>query len=377
MSEAAPRTAPRSDLIPLRRLREAYLHLTNRCASGCRHCYASTSPLLKFRELSAPAWRQAIDDLVALGAENLVFIGGDPFQREDIFELIEHVTQHHELALRIFYNRHVTPECAQRLLEAGNSRLTMVVSLEGHEPAVNDIVRGEGNFERTLAGLRNLLAVGLVPVVNTFVHSGNVDHLPDLASFLDDLGIERQHLLLPHNRGHIRRSPELIPSPDRLVGGFRRLRQSLEDTGLFVDNFAAWERRLEGGYDLCNAGYDLITIGPEGDVYPCQVTVGDRNFLAGSIKEQPLEEIWRHSPVMRWVRGASIRCNDTCMDCSLRSVCGGECPVQSYYHAEAERGRGSLEADFPYCHLTRAMIEEMLGDVPAPNTDGLQYIECT
>ena len=48
-------------------LREVYLHVTNRCANHCRHCYNRTNPC-EPNELTTAEWRRAIDDCVALGA---------------------------------------------------------------------------------------------------------------------------------------------------------------------------------------------------------------------------------------------------------------------------------------------------------------------
>ncbi|MBV8201441.1 MAG: hypothetical protein JOZ15_12530 [Acidobacteria bacterium] len=57
--------------------------------------------------------------------------------------------------------------CARLAALAGGSTysLDLRVSLDGYDAASNDAVRGAGSFERVLAGLRNLAAVGLNPVV--------------------------------------------------------------------------------------------------------------------------------------------------------------------------------------------------------------------
>ena len=89
-------------------LREVYLHLTNRCGSACRHCYNRANPW-EPGELSTAEWRRAIDDCVALGASSFVFLGGDPLLRDDLCELLEHVTGRHGLKARLFFNSPITP----------------------------------------------------------------------------------------------------------------------------------------------------------------------------------------------------------------------------------------------------------------------------
>jgi len=51
------------------------------------------------------------------------------------------------------------------LAEASPYSLDLRVSLDGYDAASNDAVRGAGTFARVLAGLRNLAAAGLNPVV--------------------------------------------------------------------------------------------------------------------------------------------------------------------------------------------------------------------
>jgi radical SAM protein with 4Fe4S-binding SPASM domain len=55
-----------------------------------------------------------------------------------------------------------------------------------------------------------------------------------------------------------------------------------------------------------------------GEVYPC---IG-APVRAGSIREQPFSEVWRNSPVFRWIRGLRISDFKTCAPCGLKAWCG-------------------------------------------------------
>ena len=48
-------------------------------------------PYGKTEELSTQAWKKIISDASGLGAQTIVFSGGEPFLRNDIFKLIESV----------------------------------------------------------------------------------------------------------------------------------------------------------------------------------------------------------------------------------------------------------------------------------------------
>lgn len=370
----------REGLVPLSGLREAYLHLTNRCQVGCKHCYARATPKGWGDELTTEEWVAAVDRLVELGVERFVFIGGDPFERGDLFELMAYVTQAKSKRLRVFYNCHIGAELARKLKGVANGHLSLQLSLDGPTPAIHDAIRRNGNFEVSLEGVAHLQAVGLNPMVNTVVTSLSVEYLTDMAALLSDLGIRRLHLLFPHHVGYIRHRPSLIPSGEQLAKNLRRLARQAAEVGLFVDNFAAWRARLSGRFDLCNAGFDLLALGPDGQVYPCPVTVGDPAFSGGSIREEGVEEIWRESAAFRWVRGATVREKEGCAACPIRDRCGGECMVQAYYQREAETGRGDLAASFPYCGAVRAVFSDLIEgtDARPPSPDGpVRCIPCT
>ena len=142
-------------------LREVYLHLTNRCGSACLHCY-NRANLREPDELSTGEWCRVIDDCVTLGATSFVFLGGDPLLRDDLCELLEHVTGHHGLKARLFFNSPVTAALAARLAAAGHGRLRTLVSIDGPEK-IHDGLRSPGNHAAAFASIANLLAAGLEP----------------------------------------------------------------------------------------------------------------------------------------------------------------------------------------------------------------------
>ena len=66
--------------------REIIISITNRCNLKCKMC---DIPKNKIGELSTAQWKQVIKDAAASGARAIVFSGGEPLLREDIFELID------------------------------------------------------------------------------------------------------------------------------------------------------------------------------------------------------------------------------------------------------------------------------------------------
>jgi hypothetical protein len=364
---AAPRRGE-----PLEALREIYLHLTHRCDRACRHCYNADAAWYA-DELTTDEWREAIDQSVALGASSFVFIGGDPLLRDDFTVLVDHITSWHEAKARFFFNSFVDAPLADELARVGRGLLRPLVSIDGPRE-VNDELRGAGSYDDVMTSIANLLAVGLEPVANTVLVRPALPGLAQLARELRTAGLSRLHLILPHQAGGVAAAAssvdqgcvaggiDLVPSGDELLAAVRDLLPVAAEIGLTVDNLSSWRRRLGGSNDLCAAGCKDLAIDPYGNVHACVITAGDPAFVAGSLREQPLEEIWRASSSLRLLRAARVRDRAECLACPVVDACGGECWVQAHYAARAHERPAGYRAAFPYCDFVRPMLDEVAAE---------------
>ena len=341
-------------------LQEVYLHVTDRCSVGCPHCYAP-GPASAAGELSTADWLKIIDRARGLGASSFVFIGGDPFLRPDLLELLEASAQGPEARVRLFFNRPISPSLAAQLAASGRGRLTPLLSLDGPE-AVNDSLRGQGNFESGLRSARALMAAGLRPVVNTVLLRPVLPALPALLRTLAAVGLDRLHLILPHERGGLAVRPDLVPSGREMDEALTAALPVAADLGILIDNLAGWKARSSARHDLCSAGCSLLTVGPGGSVYGCPITSGDPAFRLGDLREEDLADVWRGSPGLRLLRHLHARDRSSCASCDVVDACGGECWVQAYDRCRARGDAADLRADFPYCDLVRPRLQAMASE---------------
>lgn len=344
-------------------LREIYLHVTHRCGRNCRHCYNKDSAWDP-GELTTAEWKDAIDQSVALGASSFVFIGGDPLLRDDFVELLDHITGTHQARARFFFNSYVDEATAAELSRAGRGLLRPLASIDGPR-AINDELRGRGSYDDIMASMANLLAVGLEAVANTVLVRPALPGLTQLARELRAAGLSRLHLILPHQAGGVagvaaeRDTPDLTPSGEELFAALKELLVTAAEVGLVVDNIPSWRRRIGRRNDLCAAGCRDLAIDPYGQVHACVITAGDPAFVAGSLREERLETIWRASSSLRLLRAARARDRAECLVCPVVDACGGECWVQAHYAARAHERPAGYAAPFPYCDLVRPMLLEL------------------
>jgi len=364
MTRLTGAAAPRSEAAD--GVREVYLHVTHRCARDCRHCYDKGAGHTA-GELTTAEWTDVIDQCAALGARSFVFIGGEPLLRPDFVELVDHITAGHGGRVRFFFNSLIDDGTAAALAQAGRGRLTPLASIDGPRD-VNDSLRGPGSFADAMASIAALQAAGLDPVANTVLVRPALAGLAQLARELRAAGVGRLHLILPHQHGGVPDDLTLVPSGDELLAAVRELVAVAAEAGLIVDNLSSWRRRLGARNDLCAAGCRDLAVDPYGNVHACVITAGDPAFVAGSVREQPVEQIWRTSSSLRLLRAARARDRAECAACPVVDACGGECWVQAHYAARAHDEPAGYAAAFPYCGLVRPLFEELIAELAGPGS---------
>jgi uncharacterized Fe-S cluster-containing radical SAM superfamily protein len=162
-------TSPSAPEVTLRALDTLWFQVGGTvCNLACRHCFISCSPTNHTHEMMRLGQVRAhLAEAAELGVKEIYFTGGEPFlnpEMEAILEAALAVAPATVLTNGLLLD---AARCARLAALAAGARwsLDLRVSLDGYDAASNDAVRGAGCFARVLAGLRNLAAAGLNPVV--------------------------------------------------------------------------------------------------------------------------------------------------------------------------------------------------------------------
>jgi radical SAM protein with 4Fe4S-binding SPASM domain len=214
--------------------RLVFWEVTKGCNLRCIHCRASATELSSPQDLPTGKARAIIEEISGYASPILVFSGGEPLFRKDIFELTGYATA---CGLRVALATNgtlVDEEVARKLVAAGVKRVS--ISLDGADAPTHDAFRGiPGAFEGALAGFRILKRLGMPVQINTTVARHNVAQLPRLLELARDLGADALHtfLLVPVGCGVEIADRQMVPPDEyeRILNWF-------------------YERSLEGGIEL-------------------------------------------------------------------------------------------------------------------------------
>ncbi len=333
-------------------------NLTNRCNLSCVHCYASAGTDLF--ELTTEQCFEIVDKLSDFKVPLILFSGGEPLLREDLFEIAEYAKKKGIKSVLSTNGTLITKEIAENLKVFEY----VGVSLDG-VAEVNDRFRGvNGAFERAFKGLLTASEVVLSGIRFT-VAKYNYEHALELVKLAREHEIPRFCLyhLVPSGRAEFR---DDITNEER-----RRLIDALlkeaEKEGIeimTVDNPADGiytylklkevdreraERALEflkfRGGD--SSGIRLACIDHKGNVHPNQFWW---DYTVGNILEKDFEEIWLgNDELLAKLRKKTEYLRGKCGRCRYKSICGGF-RVRAYRY-------GDLWGEDPSCYLTEEEIQ--------------------
>jgi len=195
-------------------LRLVFWETTQACNLACKHCRASAVSWRDPDELNFEEACAMMDGMLALGRPVLVFSGGEPLMRPDIFELMAQARKR-GLPFALSTNGTLlTDAISDRVAAAMPHRVS--ISLDGADAATHDGFRqASGAFEASLQGIRRLRARGIDVQVNTSVTTHNGKILPEIYDLVRREGCMAWHLfmLVPVGCGL------QIPNEQRLAAG--------------------------------------------------------------------------------------------------------------------------------------------------------------
>jgi len=376
---------------------------TMACDLACKHCRAEAIAERDPLSLTTDEGKMLLDQIEQFGKPRplVILTGGDPFKRDDIFELVEYGTA---IGLPLAVSPSGTPSLnrpnLQRLKDAGAKAISL--SIDGSNPAIHDAFRGvDGSFDMTVSGWHDTLDVGLKVQLNTTVTRYNLYDLPNIFRLAQDVGVMTWSVffLVPTGRGKV--EDEITPQEYedvmnwlydagkllsvktteghhykrvvlqrtlldrkgldpvdvmRLGETYQRLYQHFLDVADFDNVREVTEDRTRRAPLHINAGNGFVFISRRGDVFPS----GFMPVSAGNVRDIVLPDIYREAPLFRDLRNPA-KLEGRCGACEFNKICGGS-------RSRAYAVSGNPLAEEPFCAYepgSFAYHKELVTTVPS------------
>lgn len=345
---------------------------TKSCNLSCVHCYFDARAKRDQNELSTEQAKAMIDDLAAFGAPVLLFSGGEPLMRQDLFELGDYARAKGLRTVISTNGTLITKGAAKEIKDTGFSYVG--ISLDGLEQ-VNDKFRKErGAFQKTLQGIRNCHSHGVRAGLRFTINKHNFGDISGIFDLIEKEGIQRAcfyHLVYSGrasamieedlNKEDARRTMDLIfertiklcqknPNAEILTvdnhsdGVYLYLRLKKEDKNKADE--ALNLLKTNGGN---KSGIGIADVDNLGFVHPDQFW---RHYSFGNVLQRKFSEIWsdESDELLRNLRNRLALLKGKCGRCHFQDICAGN------FRVRAEAVYGDTWQEDPACYLTEEEI---------------------
>jgi len=343
----------------------AIWNFTNRCNLSCLHCY-SKSTLDEVDTLTTDQIKKTILEMKESGVKFIIFSGGEPLTRKDLFEIAAFCKEHGIITYLSSNGLYFTKSNIKKITETFNY---VGVSIDGDEET-HDYFRGlKGAFKETLkavllanetgakVGIRFTMTKDTIGSLEYIFNLAQKHNIPKIyISHLVYSGRGLDNLKMDLSKEQRRKAVEFIL--DKAFEYYESGRDIEIVTGnmemdavMFLNKFSAKYPKLRekmrdrlvkwGGN---SAGRKLLNINSEGDVRP------DPFFplIVGNIINQNFQDIWQGGELLDKLRVHPRKQIDgICSTCKQIDICNGGSRARAYAIS------GDLWAEDPSCYLTK------------------------
>jgi MoaA/NifB/PqqE/SkfB family radical SAM enzyme len=280
--------------------KRAIWQISNVCNYNCSYCiFASGSKRIE-GELNTDQALKTVDQLYDLGYTHLKITGGEPFIRKDLGDIIKRAKSY-GMNVDVSTNASlITKEKALNMAKAGLDM--MHVSLDGHTKELQENLRGDKTYQRTLDGLKCLTDAKIYTRIGTVIYRDNDTKLKEIIEFSYNRGADEIAISIMEPSGRIAGDDTLKTkrSLEDMCSEIELLKEEFEGRikvhynfktevdGNCINNF-----KNNNNNTLCPGGDKFIYIDNFGRVAPCTwVVENDPSYYSMStLKTKSLKEI--------------------------------------------------------------------------------------
>lgn len=308
---------------------------TERCQSRCITCNGWKTPAeVMQQELTLDEWKQILTNLHNwMGNYQFIISGGEPFIRDDVFEMAEFATNLGD-TVNIVTNGLALPDKLERVLYSAFNNITFSLNSVA-DPKIHNISRGRDDaFQRTMDSLQNLNYMNKHRTghkwkniyLSTVVMPTNLSEIRPIAEFCQTEGIGVSYQLMDNGDAF----STAVDTDSQIYG-----------TDIKTAALSAIDEMIElkkQGLPICNSFNQLkafkVLIDTPEQIQNIQCMVGENNFAIdpygncricfcmkpiGNLKESLPQDLW-YSKEADEVREHILKCTMNCrlLNCNFK-----------------------------------------------------------
>jgi radical SAM protein with 4Fe4S-binding SPASM domain len=348
-------------------------NITKTCNLACIHCYTDSYNKKYNEELTADEAKKVITDLARFKIPSLLFSGGEPLMRKDIFELAQFAKENGIRPVLSTNGTLIDSAVAKKIKEVGF--IYVGISLDGIGE-INDHFRGKiGAFNNAIEGFRKLVNLDQRVGLRLTLTKHNAGELDKIFDFIEKEKINRACFYHLVYSGRGKKSFDLTAEEIRsYVDTILKRTKEFTEKGLSIDILTVDNhvdgvylyskllkedpRRAEDVYKLLkwnggglySSGVGIGCIDNVGNVHPDQFW---QHYTFGNVRTRKFSEIWldENDKLMKGLKNRKSLLKGKCSRCKYIELCGGS------FRVRADIVYNDPWQEDPACYLTEEEIK--------------------
>lgn len=269
-----------------------YLSITDNCPLNCFYCSCKNRNNRDREELTTEELIKLISDIQGMGASIIGLTGGEPFTRNDIYDIVDSID---DRSISYIYTSgfNITYDKMKRLKQLGLFGTGISLRLGDFSLRTGEIFNSR-SYNMSLNALKASRSSGLYTMGNVVVMKENVNE-PDLLKLfklLYDNGAHEVRIFEPILSGDLFKYDESIDNViltdqerEELIRIQKKVNKKFRYPKISSDIHSEGKDKFG-----CGAGLLHSYISSVGDLYPCDFIP----MSFGNIREKSIKELWNN-----------------------------------------------------------------------------------
>ncbi len=310
-------------------------NVTYECNLSCEFCYnknhATKGDILNTEEV-----KNMIKEAISLGLKTILFTGGEPLLRSDIYKLLEYA-KNKGLYVCLATNGTLLDNQAIKKLKKIVDRINIgfnEINFSDTGTSQNSVSLKKLN--KNIENLKETVDVS----INYTVHAKNLSNLVKIAERCNHIGVElniKRFIPIGISSGKTEFCLSFEDHED-LCDVVGKLKESGYKISFKSDPIFNVVKRNVNKFGGCLAGIHMLSIDPYGNAMLCTKLP----LILSNIKKENLTKFWNHSDILKKLRNREIE--GRCAKCKFLIACGG-CRAATYAKTK------NIFAEDPMCHI--------------------------
>lgn len=298
---------------------KVYFLLTHRCNLRCRHCCMDSGLITEHDYLSYENIIHGINEIASLNPEIVVFSGGEPLLRTDIFDIADYAVEKCNLNLHLITNGTLITE--DNVISICKYFKAVSISIDGVDEESCSIIRGKGTYNKVITAINLLKKYGMTTISLSLEEIvRNQHYTSEFYNLCQTLGVSPAvRVFAEDGRG--------TENYNKLVEDYKKYytRYPVDQGDMTYNSPQMYVSDKKIKVCNCLAAIDNISVNFNGDIFPCNLLC-DKKYKIGNICDDQLLELLsteriKNSEAYENLKGIQPDIHPKCKLCKVNLFC--------------------------------------------------------